>query len=300
MRQKPPAIVTPARQVAPHVRAQSQPPGLAIRPVPGKIGDPHGLAKLQDHDSIDLTRDDLLDGLQHVADYLHAHGVYIEIYMVGGAVNTIHLRSRKYTHDVDFIAGPISTDKHFHLCKATQHAVKNSYAPFTKDWINNATERMPEVIGKVPRLIAEARAQNIVIFHVSGLKVLAAPWNYALVKKINRIISPLPKKYDINDAANYLNEYIKKNGNRPVHVRQIREWGRIYEAEVPDWALQKVNKEYSRYHRKQGIIFDNDGRGGGWQAGGRGGSGSRGQRGGRGGRGVGITLSRLFTKLKLH
>lgn len=52
--------------------------------------------------SFEINRDQLLLALQYRADYLREQGVTLTIDVAGGAVNTIYLRSRHSTGNVDF------------------------------------------------------------------------------------------------------------------------------------------------------------------------------------------------------
>lgn len=54
------------------------------------------------HQDFDLGRNTLIQTFNRMGEYLDRQGITARVVAVGGAVNTIHLRSRQSTHDVDF------------------------------------------------------------------------------------------------------------------------------------------------------------------------------------------------------
>ncbi|OAX38566.1 hypothetical protein K503DRAFT_651846, partial [Rhizopogon vinicolor AM-OR11-026] len=54
------------------------------------------------------------------------------------------------------------------------------------------------------KIYAEAISDGVVVFDGLGLKVLAAPWVYSLVAKLEKASKSDGKSYDMQDAAQYI------------------------------------------------------------------------------------------------
>lgn len=74
----------------------------------------------------DLTRQTLSTALHHVAKHIHKKNANITIIAVGGAVNTMYLRSRNTTHDVDFFNNNLTAKDFEYLIKGAKEAVKKN------------------------------------------------------------------------------------------------------------------------------------------------------------------------------
>ncbi|OAA54609.1 hypothetical protein SPI_08855 [Niveomyces insectorum RCEF 264] len=203
----------------------------------------------------DLTRQNIVKALSYAAQYLHNHGENIVIVAVGGVVNTVLLKSRNATHDVDFFSASLGGRRLQLLRDAGLYAVERSSVRLSEDWLNNATARMPGVVENIDHLIQSATRQNDVIFQAPGLTVFAAPWGYAFVKKISRITQGTGRSYDAADAVSYLHQHIRHNGNKAVTIQQIRAWGNQYRALVPDLVLRQINDLYTQTYGQHGIQF---------------------------------------------
>ncbi|KAK2594817.1 hypothetical protein QQS21_007445 [Conoideocrella luteorostrata] len=204
----------------------------------------------------EVTSQVLLTALDNAAQFLHHHGENLVLVAVGGAVNTIFLKTRKTTHDVDFFC-PLLSEPHLsNLRHAGRVAVERSPAPLSQDWLNNATARMPGVVENINSLVRDATTQNAVIFCAPGLKVVAAPWNYSFIKKVSRITQGTGRPYDASDAVAYLYQFItRKNTNKPVTFQTIQQWGRQYKALCPIEVLQEINDIFQQTYGFEGIVF---------------------------------------------
>ncbi|KAL8786514.1 MAG: hypothetical protein Q9213_002741 [Squamulea squamosa] len=137
----------------------------------------------------DLTRYALQRALAYVATYLHQHNVNLTIVAVGGAVNTILLRSRDVTHDVDFINPSVPREQMHLLHQASAAALAQISVELGEEWLNNTTTLLvPSKVQIEPG--DEAAAQGEIVFQQSVLTVLAAPWRYALCTKLERMGKP--------------------------------------------------------------------------------------------------------------
>ncbi|KAF1839714.1 hypothetical protein BDW02DRAFT_584936 [Decorospora gaudefroyi] len=120
------------------------------------------------------------------------------------------------------------------------------------EWFNNRTVLF---IPKANReyLTQRAFAQNETVFDRPGLKVLAAPWDYAMCAKLDRCAGAGPtsaKPYDYSDAATYLHRYLEIYNLTSVTRSQVYAWAASYMTTVTDAVLERLNSEfYSKYDR---------------------------------------------------
>ncbi|RBR09029.1 uncharacterized protein FIESC28_10037 [Fusarium coffeatum] len=166
------------------------------------------------HDGSTSTfrRETLLAALSNVAAAINKKKGHVTIIAVGGAVNTIYLRSRETTHDVDFFNNNLTAED-FERLKAGVRAASKIDKTLTRDWLNNRTAFfIPK--DKQHSLTAQALNQREVIFEEPGLTVLAAPWEYAFCGKVDRLsVGGLhsAQDYDLSDALEYLRRYLTKS-----------------------------------------------------------------------------------------
>ena len=228
--------------------------GLQLIPPPQR--DEHGIPIT--HQQFDLDRIHLQRALGYVAEYLNNWNTHVTIVAVGGAVNTILLRSRETTHDIDFFGPTITAEEFQLLARASLEAAARSSLPLGGDWINNSTTLfIPRALQS--KLHEEAITQNEVVFREPGLTILAAPWNYALCAKIERMGSSSRRGYDSLDAATYLHRYIQGHGGLPVPMTSITEWATFFGRQVSLGAIQEVDSEYVNKYARHGVRFEADG-----------------------------------------
>lgn len=135
---------------------------------------------------------------------------------------------------------------------AARYAERQSQTPLGGEWFNNQTMLWlpPNVHRKVTQEVFE---QTEVVFDRRGLKVVAAPWNYALCGKMNRLVRPdQSPPYDFADVASYLHCYILEHG-RPVSAARIKRWCQAYQKDTSNDMICAVNKEYRRLYRIDGV-----------------------------------------------
>ncbi|KAF2761227.1 hypothetical protein EJ05DRAFT_473767 [Pseudovirgaria hyperparasitica] len=200
----------------------------------------------------ELNRDTLVRALENVAAYLKSKGISITVIAVGGAVNTIFCRTRGTTHDIDFF-NSILKDKEFKAIIEASSYARSKDRQLQSDWFNNRTVLF------VPRsqrdaLTRRAIAQNEVVFQAKGLTVLAAPWDYAIAAKLNRLTgssgSGKPSKpYDMSDAATYLERYLRSKRAKGITKSQIKAWARLYETHCSDQVIAQLDAEYQKQYK---------------------------------------------------
>lgn len=197
----------------------------------------------------DIDREVLVAALDHVSEYLAQRRKHISVIAVGGAVNTLYLRSRSTTHDVDIFGSDFNNQARMILDEAMQSA-QRQFPALGTDWLNTETQMwMPGPMHQ--ELTNAARQQHVKVYQDRGLEIYAAPWNYAFSAKVSRLLTggAQARPYDLQDAVTYIHEYIRSNGQKPVPVAEAIGWARHYHHETNrDILLKRVNKEYrARY-----------------------------------------------------
>lgn len=208
--------------------------------IPRNRTDRYGVPTQQVTQEVD--RDTLIAALHHVSDFIARQRQHITVIAVGGAVNTLFLRSRLITHDVDVFGSDFSNQGRVLLDRA-MHDARQRFRALGTDWLNTETQMwMPGPLHQ--ELTAGARRQNVKVFDGPGLTILAAPWEYAFSAKINRILTGGVQRrpYDLADAATYIHEYIRSHGNASIPVATARGWAKHYHHETNDNILRtRVN-----------------------------------------------------------
>ncbi|KAL4801961.1 hypothetical protein BDV18DRAFT_68533 [Aspergillus unguis] len=220
--------------------------GLQMIPTPQRDGTGRPLVP----QSFEINRDRLLHAFQHMADYLQSQGTALTIYVAGGAVNTIYLRSRHTTGDVDFFG---ANDQSRLLKDASKYAQQRSQAQLGANWFNNS---MSLFLSRdmEQELMHASRQQGAVLFDRPGLKVYAVPWEYALCGKTDRLTKPTKRPYDTTDAVAYLRECVNSNGNA-IEAHQIESWARRYNKAVSIDVLREIDAMYKGKYGSHGILF---------------------------------------------
>ncbi|KAK3294922.1 uncharacterized protein B0H64DRAFT_198055 [Chaetomium fimeti] len=172
-----------------------------------------------------LTRPTLETALTNVGDYLAKKKKTVTVIAVGGAVNTIHLRSRQSTHDVDFYNSRLTVADYGHLIKGAKEAAGRD-PQLNEGWFNNHTVFfIPQ--SQRDALTDQAFAQNEVIFQHGGLKVLAAPWKYAFCCKVDRLAGGginAAQSYDLSDAVHYLARHLARHNLTTMTLATVKQW----------------------------------------------------------------------------
>lgn len=200
----------------------------------------------------ELDKSTIEAALTKMANYIDSQRQYITVITVGGAVNTLLLQNRPSTHDVDFLGTNLNNDQRVLLGEAAKYAERRSQKPLGGEWVNNQT--MLWLPPDVHRTVTEqALQQNEVVFRRKGLKIVAAPWNYAFCGKMNRLVrADQARAYDLTDAVSYLHRYIQIHGG-PISVALIKEWCKSYQKDTSDDVIRNIKKEYRRQYGADGI-----------------------------------------------
>ncbi|KAF5018903.1 hypothetical protein F66182_9098 [Fusarium sp. NRRL 66182] len=205
----------------------------------------------QDQPEPGLTRQQIMDAFQHMAEYLNECGVSIECVAVDGAVNTLYLHSKESTHDVEFLLDPASDD-YKTLSNAAVFANRQAQEKLGCEWFNNSMQLfVPQSVQTA--LVQEAKHQDEVVFEHQGtnggLKVYAAPWSFAFCGKLNRLC-------DIDDAIVYLHRYLSLTGQDYVIARWIYDECQKYHQDVSQKVLKRLEDGYARTHGNWPIVWN--------------------------------------------
>lgn len=176
-----------------------------------------------------LSRDTLLRAMQNVASSIVKTNQDLTVIAIGGDVNTVHLRSRQATHDLDFFNDNLTASDFEVLIKAAKEATKKD-KNLSEDWFNNRT------IFFIPKdkrsvLTEAALRQREVIFMAPGLTVLAAPWQYSFCCKLDRLAGGglhSARHYDLDDAVEYLHQYMTTNNVTQIPKDTVQGWFEQY------------------------------------------------------------------------
>jgi hypothetical protein len=97
-------------------------------------------------------------------------------------------------------------------------------------------------------LYNEAITQDRQLFKARGLTVLAAPWRYAMMTKLDRLMrSVTAKSYDLDDAVTYLHEIVVAS-HTPVPKPNLAVWANEFRCTPPSDAL--INSLAGAYGKK--------------------------------------------------
>jgi len=213
------------------------------RPLPGQPEQTYSKARIE-------------EGLKVVAGHLASKGLNISIVTVGGAVNTVLLKSRASTGDVDFFY--CTKDSSAGGNNVVHEVVEAGKLAETElglghQWLNNHTAVFIEET-TLNSLYEQAIKQNDKVFSAKGLTVYAAPWNYALMTKLDRAAKPGAKSYDMADAVDYLGRLIQSRGNA-VKKSELGEWAKQYKLGAPpETLIDRLAREYKEKNKKDGIV----------------------------------------------
>lgn len=192
-----------------------------------------------------------------MAASLESQGVTARAVALGGVVDTLYFQTRNETDDINIFLPHPKAGEHNALREAarlTNQRVRNALG---EGWLGGATTVHASVKG---RLGGEAFGQDVVVYERvgerGGLRVYAAPWEYAFCDSMRRLVGEEGRRSDAEDAARYLREHLRARSARRVRVGTIRSWGRRYRVGVVvDEALRRVNEVYGERFGSRPIVW---------------------------------------------
>ncbi|KAL4723649.1 hypothetical protein ACLX1H_009291 [Fusarium chlamydosporum] len=198
-----------------------------------------------------LSRQQIIDAFQKMAD--------IECVAVDGAVNTLYLRSRESTHDVEFLLNDTTLKESDVLSNAASFANSQAQGRLGEAWLNSSMQLfLPHNVQT--SLIQEAKRQNEIVFEHQGtnggLRVYAAPWSFALCSKLNHSCDHHNRTEDMDDAVAYLYRYLSTTGQDYIIAQQIKDWCQTYHQDVSREVLRRLEQTYARKHGNWPIVWN--------------------------------------------
>ena len=206
-------------------------------------------------EGVELNKQTLEEAFLLMAQYITQQHRQITIIALGGAVNVMLLQVRRSCPDVAFFGASLENNEPLLVNNAARYAGQNNPISLGDEWFNNQTmlSLPPDVRTTVTQ---EAIQQDEVVFERPGLKILAAPWNYAMCSKVNRLVlHDHVQQHDLSDAVAYLHYYIQGHDRVPVTIATVKGWCQTYQKQTNDQVIKAVNKEYRRRYGANGIIM---------------------------------------------
>ncbi|RBR23883.1 uncharacterized protein FIESC28_03352 [Fusarium coffeatum] len=206
-----------------------------------------------------LSRQQIIDAFQKMAEYLNEYGVSVECVAVDGAVNTLYLRSRESTHDVELLLNDPASKESDILSNAASFANTSAQGSLGESWLNSSMQLfLPRYVQT--SLFEEAKKQNEIVFEHQGtnggLKVYAAPWSYALCSKLNHSCDNHNRSEGMDDAVDYLYRYLYITGQDYIIAQQIEDWCQMYHQDVSREAFRRLEQTYARKHGNWPIVWN--------------------------------------------
>ncbi|CAL3970764.1 hypothetical protein PZA11_007197 [Diplocarpon coronariae] len=176
-----------------------------------------------------LSAEDLNNALKRLDlqmaknDFLGAFAP-INVVSAGGYLAVTYFENRQATGDIDYIIDPQfrkDDDIKTPLKEAIRSVAKKE--KFDAEWMNNEMEIWATHEACV-KIFDQAYKQNIVLFDEKSLKVWAAPFEWALERKIKRIANSgrgAEMKVDMNDAL-VLFKHFRDANNGPLDMEHYR------------------------------------------------------------------------------
>jgi hypothetical protein len=124
---------------------------------------------------------------------------------------------------------------------------------YTSNWFNNKTMLfIPQNLRQ--QVVIDALQQNYEVFSAPGLRVIAAPWSYALMTKPDRMAGGGVILYDSADAATYLHQNLSYYQRRNVPIQIIQGLARKYQLRLRVEDVRVVNQQYQAMFGELGIV----------------------------------------------
>ncbi|KAG9231141.1 hypothetical protein BJ875DRAFT_383591 [Amylocarpus encephaloides] len=148
----------------------------------------------------------------------------IKVVTIGGFLAVTYFKNREATGDLDYMIDPLWAEDD--EIKSPLKGAINSVAKkenFEIDWMNDGLEIWASPTA-CKTIFERAYQQSILLFDGQSLKVWAAPFEWALERKLRRIAysDRGEKKVDMEDALVLFNHFRKANGG-PLDMEYFRE-----------------------------------------------------------------------------
>lgn len=238
----------PAGKKRQELRISNPTSGIALVPTSRAVAGP---PEARDEDELDLNT--LIRALQMVSGYLQQQDTNVDLVALGGVVNVLHLHTRLATSDLTFFSAKNDPHEAELLHSASRYVTDQGFARLRENWLNSSPDLVLST-ALTQTTATSALQQNEVLFHSAGLVVYAAPWDFALCVKIDRITKDRRlRPDDVTDAATYLNRYIQRHQNQPVERAIIQGWASDYNTRISIDAIFEVNAEHRKLFGVVGV-----------------------------------------------
>ncbi|ERF73894.1 hypothetical protein EPUS_05906 [Endocarpon pusillum Z07020] len=208
-------------------------------------------------DSFALQRETIQQALHLMASYLASQGQNITIITVGGSISGLLLKDQLTRKNLDYLATDVSEEQRKILAAAAKYARLKCSQPIRGAWFSTRgddTLKLPFSVHK--RVVLRSISQNEIIFQAHGLKILAAPWDYAFVATLGRLASDrsLARPHDLADAIAYLHRYIEGWWDGPLTMSQVEFWARSYGIRGVETMARFIATRYRAVYGRDGIV----------------------------------------------
>ncbi len=208
-------------------------------------------------DSFALQRDTVQNALHLMASYLAAKGQNITIITVGGAISSLLLKDQLRRENLDYIVPNVSEEQRGILAAAARHGRAYCIRPMLGAWFSNRgddTLKLPFSIHR--QVVLKSLTQNEIIFQERGLKIIAAPWDYAFTATLGRLASHrfISRPHDLSDAIAYLRRYIQVRGDEPLTMGEVDFCARSYGIFGVETMASFVATRYFARYGHDGIV----------------------------------------------
>jgi hypothetical protein len=177
------------------------------------FGEEHDLDRQALEHSLELMAKYIHQQDQELTVYIHQQDQELTVIIIGAAINTLLLRNRCMTHNVDFFGTNIDNNQRRSLGHAVSYAERQSPSTLGASWFDNENEVTICDLDVHLKVTHEALAQNEIGFQRTGLKITASPWQFAFCAKVSRFASGRKggaRPYDLTDAVSYLHRYTQR------------------------------------------------------------------------------------------
>ncbi|KAF7505307.1 hypothetical protein GJ744_001010 [Endocarpon pusillum] len=210
-------------------------------------------------DSFALERETIQKALHLMASYLASQGQNITIITVGGSISSLLLKDQLTRENLDYIATDVSEEQRKILAAAAKYARLKSSQPIRGAWFSTRgsdTLKLPFSVHR--QVVLRSIAQHEIIFQAPGLKILAAPWEYAFVATLGRLASDrsVARPHDLEDAIAYLHRYIEGWWSGPLTMGQVEFWAGLYGIPGVETMARFIATRYRAVYGRDGIVDD--------------------------------------------
>lgn len=208
-------------------------------------------------DSLALQRETIQQALHLMASYLANQGQNITIITVGGSISSLLLKDQLTREHLDYIATDVSEEQRKILAAAAKYARLKCSLPIHGGWFSTRGDDTLKLPFSVHRqVVLRSISQNEIIFQARGLNILAAPWEYAFVATLGRLVSDraVARPHDLEDAVAYLHRYIEGWWDGPLTIGQVEFWARLYGVPGVEIMARFIATRYRAVYGRDGIV----------------------------------------------